>query len=78
MRHRNIIDEINRENERRFWLPLIMAFLLPLVIIACIILVYSYSKEIDKFASGHPVLFAVILVALGFFGLWRLFKGFSW
>ena len=78
MRHRDIISEINRENDRRILWPLFTSLLLPLVVLGSILVVYAYGPEIDYWASRHPYLIVSILVPMCLFGLWRLFKSFVW
>ena len=78
MRHRQICDQINRENERRILWPFYAALGLPFIIMASILTVYAYGPEIDYWASRHPYLIVSILVPMCLFGLWRLFKSFVW
>ena len=78
MRNWNPIDELNREQQRRFIFPILFAAVLPVVIVATLVLGYAHGPEIDRFANDHPFLIAGITVTLCLFGLWRMFKMMYW
>ena len=53
MRHRSIIEELNREKARELAMPLLMALITGPVCIAGIILVYCYAGEIDGIGTRY-------------------------
>lgn len=72
------IADLNRENERRFWWPLIAAPVMTLACIVGIILAYVNWPMIEYYTNRHPFITSAVLSALCVFGLWRLFKVIAW
>ena len=74
---RDIIKEINSENEKRLLTPLIFGAVFPILIPVFIILVYVFSDIIDSFASSHPLVTGWTLVGIGILG-WYFWGKKNW
>ena len=74
---RDIIKEINSENEKRLLTPLIFGVIFPVIIPVLVILVLLFSETIDSFASSHPLVTGWSLVGIGILG-WYKFGRRAW
>ena len=68
---RDIISELNKENNRRLLTPLIFGAVFPILIPVFIILVYVFSDIIDSFASKHPLVTGFGLIGIGILGWYK-------
>ena len=74
---RDIISELNKENEKRLLTPLIFGVIFPVIIPVLVILVLLFSETIDSFASSHPLVTGWSLVGIGILG-WYFWGKKNW
>lgn len=73
MKHRDIANEINRENERRLLRPLVFGLIIALFLVPILgILVLKFADDIDSFCSKHPDEIGLGLIVGGAY-LWYRF-----
>lgn len=73
--NRDIIKELNKENQRRAFGPPVLILTLFLVGVPVLgILVIRYGELVDQFASKHPLLTGFGLMGIGIFGWYKFGK----
>lgn len=75
--HYSPVDQLNRENERDLWTPILAIPTVLLVLVLIIANLIRYSEVIDKFCSKHPVLVGWSLVLISLVGIIALVKRLS-
>ena len=75
MSQHNIVDELNRENERRLLKPLIIGLACMLFIAPIVIgVILRYKESIDAFSMKHPVILAFCFLIPGVVGAYKYGK----
>ncbi len=79
MKHRDVIQRLNAENERRLiGRPLLILLLSSFGVCILLILVVNFGEEVDAFTQRHPLLTGWSLVSISLVGFYYFFKNRIW